>query len=54
MRSRHAQLSRPASVSSATFLICAIAALAPAILVGRSSVASLSSPTGVSAGSIWL
>jgi hypothetical protein len=51
-RSRHDQLSRLAPVSSATFLICAIAAPAPAVLVSRSSVASSSSPTGVSAGSI--
>src|SRR5260221_5103665 len=52
LTSRDDQLSRLALVSSATFLICAIAALAPAVLVSRSSVASLSSPTGASARSI--
>src|SRR6516225_11984379 len=50
--SRDHQLGRPALVSSATFLMCAIAVLAPAVLVSRSSVASLSSPTGASARSI--
>src|SRR5262245_66199277 len=51
--SRNHQLTRMPLVSSATFLICAIAVLAPVVLVSRSSVASLSSPTAASARSIY-
>src|SRR6266511_504427 len=46
---RDYQLTRLPRVSSATFLICATAAFAPAVLVSRSNVASSSSPTGASA-----
>src|SRR5215510_820189 len=51
---RHGTISLLGSplVSSATFLICAIAVLAPAVLVSRSNVASSSSSTGASARSI--
>ncbi len=46
------QLTELAPVNSAIFLICATAVSAPVVFVSRSQVASLSSPTGVSAVSI--
>ena len=39
---------RTAPVSPATFLMCATAAMAPVVLVSKSSVASSSSATGIS------
>ena len=46
------QVTELAAINAAIFLMCATAVSAPVVLVSRSVAASLSSPTGVIAGSI--